>query len=1172
MRVAIDIDGVLNYIEKFQLEHGIPWFRERGYEVVNPNGFDIADIFGCSEEVRNEFWKSTTENGIPIKDALIFDMAKNSPMRPGFKELLDGLYNEGHNAYIVTERYGTGKTGLFSAYNRNLVYNWLKDNGIDFPKDRIIFVPEGKTKEEVYREMNIDVALEDNVKNIKAIENNENLYAVVFNASYNKDYENDKIYRVDLPIEALDKIKQIEARKEEIRHQKEIVRPNQFSPSTGVPSVDRVYRQYITEEDETIDVPNMKYIDYLRKCAEDFPDVVMLLDEYGHSYTYNEFLTRLVPQYAKAFINYGVKEGDPVVIALPNLIATVAAKFALNDIGAIPVLANPLSNTEEFINYLSIEIDGRRVKTALTLNRSYYNVNEALKNEKVHLEHLVNVGVNSDFDLLLNIGYKIKEGKNDPNPADLKKNPILSELKEFLEGSKNIDSYVPSKYVEGRTATVYFTGGTTGIEKGVKTTDKNAIAVAMAFTKYIKGDKVGKLTINAMPFFHVFGDNQILFFAACNGMTNLLITKFNKNQVPKIFKKYGEVVNCNGVPAFLQAIYYKLVDENRLSSIENMIAGGAAMSSVFMNDMNVRLKRAGAKGRVGNGYGSTETDGGLTYTYVGADEPGCIGIPTPGSFLKIVKPGTTEEAAYDEIGEICGRGPSIMQEYLNNPEETNKVLKLHDDGYVWLHTGDLGYVKTNGKYYITDRIKRMVIVSGENVYPTRIEELIMLKHSDIVSQCIVIGRPDMQKGEVPIAKVLLKPGVHPTEKMQQAIINTCKEKFTNKKYWPVQLDFVKEIPQTKMNKPNYKVLDDPDLVIKFEKENLSNTKINKLRDNYGGNKFYKLVHDVYSPIYKSPIFGRKIIYIGDENIPKTGAGIVAMNHLNAQDQNPIIANTDRIVSLPAKKEYFDTKIGNYFMSNMEMVPVDRYGDVNYAKELIKGLVYTIPCENFERDNAVEKDIMRFVDYVDPKIIKHPKDLVDVVTKYIIRNHQNSIGEQAIKKINEMPTSGKEYGFGRALEAGEDITNRLKAGRLVGVFPEGTRNKDFVETGELLPFHNGTVYWARDSYAPIIPTAITGEHKRGGELLVRSGEPIKIDSSLNDSEVKEATNDLRNKIYELVLMNLIDQETIDNDKALGNAIEKLKRSSDPKDQQLVEMIYNRLNENKTERNERFISNL
>ena len=377
---------------------------------------------------------------------------------------------------------------------------------------------------------------------------------------------------------------------------------------------------------------------------------------------------------------------------------------------------------------------------------------------------------------------------------------------------------------------------------------------------------------------------------------------------------------------------------------------------------------------------------------------------------------------------------------------------------------------------------------------------------------------------------------------------------------------------TKMSKPDYKKLVDPDLIIKLDEPVAEVKKVDKLSENYAGNRFYKLFHDIYSPLYKSPVLGRKVTYIGRENIPETGSGIIAMNHLNAQDQNAILSNVDRIVSLPAKKEYFDKKLSNYFMTKMDMVPVDRFGDLNYAREWIKGLVYTIPCEDFERDIAIEKDIMDFVDSVDRKIVKHPDDLVKVVTEYILEHHQNKIGLEAIKKINNMPTKGEENGYGRALRAGTIMEQKLKSGNLIGVFPGGTRNKEFTETGELLPFHSGAVYWARDTFSPIIPTAITGEHKRGGELLVRSGTPMKIDNDLNDSEVKEASDDLRDRIYELVLMNLIDQETIDNNKALASAIEHLKRSNDPKDQELLNMIYIRLSNQRTERNDQLLKNL
>ena len=1152
MRIGIDIDGVLNYIEKFQLKYGTPWFKERGYKIVNPNGFEISEIFGCSKEMEREFWKSNLDGGIPIKDALIFKLAKEAKMRPGTKELLRELHDNGNDCYIITERYGTGKKSVVSNYYKKLVYDWLNKNGVNIPKDKIIFVPVGKSKKDVYKENNIEVILEDNVNNLTAIEEIDDLYAICFNASYNKDYDHEKLYRVDLPTEVFDIVKKIEEIKLADKKQKEIIRPNEFYPTTGKASIDRVYRQYITKEEEELNIPDMKLIDYLREKAKNFPDVVMVKDEFGHSYTYDEFLNNLVPVYAKAFKNLNVEAGDPVVIALPNLIATLAAKYALNEIGAIPVMANPLSNVDEFVNYLSTVVDGKKVKTALTFNRSYDIVKKALENENVELDHIVNIGVNSDFSFPLSLGYKLTQGKYDPKNSELKKNELVLSLDEFLSGAKNIESYEKTPYISDAPAVVYFTGGTTGTEKAVVTTDKNAIAIAMAFTEYIKGDKVGKLTINAMPFFHVFGDNQIFYFASCNGMTNLLIPKFNKKDVEKIFKKYGEVVNCNGVPAFLQAIGDKLEDESRLQSVENMISGGSLLSKEFVNSMNIRLKRSGSKTRIANGYGNTESDGGLSYTLVGSDEAGCIGIPTPGTNLKIVKPGTTLELNYGEEGEICATGPSIMKEYLNNKEETEKALRVHDDGKLWLHTGDLGYVKENGKFYITDRIKRMIIVSGENVYPTRVEQEIIDKHGDVVDQCFVISKPDKQKGEVPAAKVLLKPGVEPTEVIKKEILDTCRSKFKNKKYWPTSLDFIKTVPLTKMSKPDYKVLDDPKLIV----QTIDNIEeIDELNDKYAGNKFYRNFAKIYSPIYKhAPIYSRNVKYIGKENIPDKSSGIITMNHLHAQDQNAIYASIDRIVSSPAKKEYFEKPISKYFMEHMDMIPVDRYGDANYAKEWVKGIVNTVPLHDFEKQQPLIDDIYNYVDNIDVKKYSKPQDIVNDTLNYIrCSGNDSNLSDLLESRISNMPVSGKENGYGRALSVNDEVINRLKNNRLIAVFPEGTRNKEFYETGELYKFHDGAAFWARDSYSPIIPTAITGEHKAGGDILVRSGEKIYVDKDLSDDDVKLVTKDLRDKTLELVALNLVDQDTTDNTRALLKIISNLQNKNDAYSKRLLEMI-------------------
>ena len=1160
MRVAIDIDGVLNYIEKYQLEHGIPWFRARGYEVVNPKGFDVTDIFECSDEIRKEFWKTPVKGRLPIVGALIFDLAQNAEMRPGVPELLKQLDQNGDIAYIVTERYATGRKGAFGRYNRNLVYKWLKKNGVTIPKERILFVPDGKKKEDLYRENDIDVILEDKVENIRAIEKNEGLYAVVFNAGYNETYHHEKAFRVDLPTEVFPVIKKIEDIKASVARQSMAVRNGQFQPKTGIPSKDQVWRQYYTESEDHIDIPQMTMMDFLRKKSEKWPDAVILVDDFGHKYTYSGFLNSLVPQYARAFVNCGVTAGEPVVIALPNVIAVQAAKFALNTIGAIPVMVNPLSSKEEFVKYLTIEKDGKTPRVLMMFNRSVSTVGDALKEINRDLEHVINVGVNSDFHFPYNLGYKLIEGKNDPKKTDYSEIKNIISLKQFLSGSKNVKKYDEAPFRPNSTAVIYFTGGTTGFEKAVEITNENAIAIAMQFTILVKTAGVNDVTMNAMPWFHVFGDNQIFYFASCNGMTNYVVPKFNRREVDKLFKR--DMVNYNGVPAFLHATLANLSDPTRLKSIKKMISGGAALPYATQTALNKALKRSGSRAVVEVGYGITEGAGGVSFTLVGADEAGCIGIPTPGTNMKIVNPETGEELGYDRDGEICFSGPSVMKGYLNNPDENARCLKIDGDGAVWFHSGDMGKVKENGLFYFSDRIKRMIIVSGENVYPNRVEKVVIDNFSDSVADCFVISKPDELKGEVPVAKISLKPGIEPGVGLKSDILGKIKSTFKNKKYWPVELDFISSVPMTKMSKADYKRLDDPSLIIRLDEPEKKPEKVDRLKDNYCGNRFYKVFHALYSPFYKSSLFGRKITVIGREYLPEKGAGIIAMNHLNAQDQNAILANVDRIVSLPSKQEYFEKRLSRYFMNKMEMIPVDRFGDANYSVAWIKGIVNTVSLEDYERDYEKVQEIIRFVDSLDVRALKQSKNIVETVKSYIETNQKNDVGQEVLIRMAQMPVSGEENGYGRALQAGKKIEKLLKAGRLIGAFPEGTRNIDFAETGQLLPFHDGVVYWAMDTYSPIIPVAITGEHKRGGELLVRIGKPIRIDGSLSESEVKTAIANLRNRIYEMVLYNLAEQDTTFNQKALKKAIEHLSNSEDVEDKKILERLNSRMNkENK-----------
>lgn len=1181
MRIALDIDGVMNYIEKFQMEYGIPWFREKGYEVVNPNGFDVKDIFGCSEEIRREFWKShKTKLQKGFWNALIFDFAKNSEMRPGFEELVKALNEEENELFIITERYGTDKYGVVGRYFQKLVIDWLKSNNINIEPENIIFVSKDKTKEEIYLEKNIDVILEDKIENIMAIENNEDLYAIVFNAQYNKDYNNVKIYRVNVPQEVKDKLRLIEEKKEEKAKQKQIKRPNMFFPSTGKASIDRVYRQYIDEEDETIDIPKKKMWEHLRDCTKDCPDAIILDDNMGNKITFGEFNGPMTDLYAHAFKAYGIQEGDHVVIGLPNIPEFQLAKFGLNKIGAIPVFVNPLSSEEEIRGYLKTPSQrGKKPKMMLMFNRSYDSIKKVMSDSDIEVENYINVGVNSSLSFPYDLGYALTESKNDPSKRELKENNKVVDIHEFIEkGKKNTDN-ITSEYKENECAVIYYTGGTSSNkEKAVMLSNENCIAIAQQFTKYIKGSEIGDVTINAMPWFHVYGDNQIFYFAACNKMKNVPVAKFNRKKVESLFKKNYPIANYNGVPTFFRATFANLKQIERLKNVKNTISGGDYYPINEIRESNKILKRAHSSSRIKIGYGITEGAGGVCYTVVGEDEEGCIGIPTPSTNIKIVKPGTEEELNYGESGEICFSGPSVTLGYLNDKEETNKALRKHCDGKIWFHSGDMGYAKENGKYYFSTRIKRMLIVSGENVYPNKIENFITNQYEDVIDQCFVIGRMDANRGEVPVAKIKLKEGINPTEEIKDKILNSCKENFKNKKYWPTTVDFIKYVPQTKMSKADYRKLDDPKLIIDTVDKKVVH--VNKLEENYDGNKFYRTFSRIYSPIYtKAPIYGRKVEYIGKENIPEVGSGIITMNHINAQDQNAILASVDRIISLPAKQEYFEKPISRYFMEKMDMIPVDRYGDGVYAKGWEKGLINTIPLKNFEEEQPIISEILNYIDCLPIKQYSKPKDIVEATLEFleskkskITEFDKKIILESAIERIENMPTSGEENGYGRALTAGKKVEEKLKRGRLVAVFPEGKRNNDFYETGKLLPFHDGAIYWSKETNSPIIPTVITGEHKAGGNLLVRSGLPIIIDEGLNDIDIKDATLDLRNKMYELLIMNLVAQESNNNTNALTKIIENIHSDNTKKDIDLLYKIETELKSNSSERNDKILKKI
>ena len=236
--------------------------------------------------------------------------------------------------------------------------------------------------------------------------------------------------------------------------------------------------------------------------------------------------------------------------------------------------------------------------------------------------------------------------------------------------------------------------------------------------------------------------------------------------------------------------------------LKYIISGGDSLSPSLERRINVYLSNHGANITISQGYGMTESLAAVALSFGEANKPGSIGIPFPSNYIKIVKPGTQEEVPYGEDGEICISGPTVMTGYLDNEKETNEMLQIHKDGMIWLHTGDIGMMDEDGVIYYKQRLKRMIISSGYNVYPAYVEQVI--EEHPAVLKCTVIGIPHPYKIEVPKAYIVLKNGYNPLT-VRKSIKDHCKKNLA-KYAIPAEFEYRKSLPKTLIGKVDFKKL------------------------------------------------------------------------------------------------------------------------------------------------------------------------------------------------------------------------------------------------------------------------------------------------------------------------------------------------------------------------------
>ena len=533
----------------------------------------------------------------------------------------------------------------------------------------------------------------------------------------------------------------------------------------------------------------------------------------GKKTNYKHFLNK-IEVLGKAYKSIGIDEGDMVTVCMPNTPQGVDTFYALNRIGAVPAMIHPLSAVGEIAFY----INSTQSKAVLVVDLFYEKVLEALKQVK-HPVKVVVAHIKDELPFPLNMLYPLTVKKK---PAPLPKdNKNVIDWPDFISGGKKVK--LSDKFPKAEdTAVILFSGGTTGTSKGIQLTNLNMNALAAQVAANAGFTMEGLRMFSVMPLFHGFGLGVGIHTALMASGTCIIIPQFTIKTYARDVKKYKPNVIV-GVPTLYEALLRSEGFDFDLSFLRGMFCGGDSLSVELKKKVDKFLKEHNATIQVREGYGTTECVTASCLTPYDTYREGSIGIPLSDTYYTIVNPNNDTELPYGEEGEICICGPTVMKGYLNNAEETASTLRRHEDGNLWLHTGDLGYMDEDGFVYYKQRMKRLIIVSGINVYPSQVENAIDA-HPDVLLSCAV-GIPDPYKMHVVKAFVVLRQGVEPSDKIKEEIIENCK-KNVSRYGVPREIEFRTELPKTLVGKVAYRVLEEEEAA-KYEEKKKTEAEENK---------------------------------------------------------------------------------------------------------------------------------------------------------------------------------------------------------------------------------------------------------------------------------------------------------------------------------------------------------
>jgi long-chain acyl-CoA synthetase len=534
-------------------------------------------------------------------------------------------------------------------------------------------------------------------------------------------------------------------------------------------------KSYAPGVPEEIDFKDITLQQALDDTTDRFPDNTALVFQ-GKRVSYSQ-LSQMVARLAGGLRKLGVKPGDRVALLLPNLVQTVTGIYAALKLGAVAVPNNPLYTDRELEHQLNDS--GSEILICWdTLIPRMLNLKATTQVRTViacHIRDYLPFPLKQLFPFVkrdMHLGTPKVEGVYEFGDLIAQSNPVTD-----IYASEMDD-----------TAVIIYTGGTTGVSKGVELTQRNLSANCQQLRAWCPDFEDGKeVVLGCLPFFHSYGLTAVLNLAIFNGWTNVLIPKPEAKVILDAVDKFS-VTLIPGVPTLFNGmINFPDVTKYKLESVKGCFSAAAplAMETIrgFKDLTGILISEA---------YGLTES-GPCTHAIPlgGKEKPGCIGLPIPSTDAKLTDPEdfTKEITELGEPGELCVKGPQIMKGYINRPDETAHALR---DG--WLLTGDMAVVDEEGYFTIVDRKKDMIISGGFNIYPREVDE-VLYQHPKIREAC-AIGVADSYSGERVKAYVVLRDGETADA---EEIIEYCRERLARYKV-PKTVEFIDDLPKSAVGK------------------------------------------------------------------------------------------------------------------------------------------------------------------------------------------------------------------------------------------------------------------------------------------------------------------------------------------------------------------------------------